>query len=116
MTTTAETLKEMARLTMLSSRISDVQIKNLQYFPLVFFNDVSEVKIEYDLLPDKSISDEPTKCSSLISYYLTIDEPKNDNLGKRFLALEESVRSLFWDDIKVEVYFNGQIKYKSVMV
>jgi hypothetical protein len=106
-------LKEMARLSVLSGRISETQSKNLQYFPLVFFESVKEVKIDYDLTPDKSMGDVPTHSNSLVSYYLTLDESKNDNLEKRYLALEKSVRTLFWTDIVVEVYFNDQIKYKS---
>ena len=41
---TPELLSEMARLTALSGRISDVQIKNLQMFPLVFFDGIPNVK------------------------------------------------------------------------
>jgi hypothetical protein len=106
-------LKEMARLTVLSGRISEAQSKNLRYFPLVFFENVKEVRIDYDLAPDKSMGDTPTHSNSLVCYYLTLDESKNDNLDKRYLALEKSVRTLFWSDIIVEVYFNDQIKYKS---
>lgn len=106
-------LKEMAQLTALSGRISEVQAKNLQYFPMVFFESVKEVKIDYDLAPNKSMGDEPTNSNSLVSYYLILDESKNDNVDKRFLALEKSVRALFWTDVVIEVYFNGQIKYKS---
>ena len=111
---TNELLKEMSRLTMLSGRVSDVQLKNLQYYPLVYFEGVAEVKIDYDLMPQKSISDEePTKCNSLISYYLMLDESKNTDLDKRYLALEKSVQTLFWNDVKIEVYFNNKIVYKS---
>lgn len=111
---TNELLSEMAKLTMLSGRVSEVQLKNLKYYPLVYFDDVTEVKIDYDLMPDKSMGDEPTKCNSLISYYLTLDETKNIELDKRFLALEKSVRYLFWSDVQLEVYFNKKIVYKSI--
>jgi len=113
MISTLELLKEMARLTALSGRVSDVQLKNLQFFPLVFFEGITEVKIEYDLMPQKSIDDEPTKSNSLISYHLTLDELKNSNLEERFLALEKSVRTLFWSDTVLEIYFNKKIVYKS---
>lgn len=113
MTPTLELLKEMARLTALSGRVSDVQLKNLQFFPLVFFEGVTEVKIEYDLMPQKSIEDEPTKCNSLVTYRLALDESKNSNLDERFLALEKSVRTLFWSDTIIEIYFNKKIVYKS---
>jgi len=111
--TTNETLREMARLTALSGRISDVQSKNLQYFPLVFFESVKQVKIDYDLAPTKSMGDEPTQSNSIVSYFIELDESQNSDLDKRFLALEKSVKTLFWTDLVVEIYFNDQIKYKS---
>ena len=122
---TPELLSEMARLTTLSGRISDVQIKNLQMFPLVFFEGIKEVKVDYDLShksdvledPDgKLIVNAPTK-NHYVAYYLTLDESTNtENLDKRHSALEQSVRTLFWNDVSVEVYFNGNIKYKSKKV
>jgi hypothetical protein len=115
----------MARLTTLSGRISDAQIKNLQLFPLVFFNGVKEVKIDYDLghksdvledgLSGKLVINAPTK-NHHVSYYLTLDEAGNTDLNKRYSALEASVRTLFWSDVSVEIFFNGQIKYKSMKI
>ena len=122
---TPELLSEMARLTALSGRISDVQAHNLQMFPLVFFQDVQEVKVDYDLshksdiLEDtdgKLIINAPTR-NNFVAYYIALDESKNtEDLDKRYLALEKSVRLLFWTDISVEVYFNGKIMYKSAKV
>lgn len=114
----------MARLTTLSGRISDVQIRNLKMFPLVFFEAVQEVKIDYDLshksdvLEDTSgnlVINSPTR-NNYVAYYLTLEESKNQDLDKRYEALEKSVRTLFWNDISVEVYFNDKIKYKSAKV
>ena len=122
---TPELLSEMARLTALSGRISDVQIKNLQMFPLVFFNAVEMVEIAYDLshksdvLEDtegKLIINAPTR-NNYVSYYLTLNEIQNiEDLNKRYEALEKSVQTLFWTDLSVEVYFNGKIMYKSKRV
>ena len=119
---TPELLSEMARLTALSGRISDVQARNLQMFPLVFFNDVKEVRIDYDLshksdvLEDtdgKLIINAPTR-NNYVAYYLELDETKNTELlDQRYFALERSVRTLFWTDISVEIFFNGKIMYKS---
>jgi hypothetical protein len=108
-----EILKEMASLTALSGRISSIQIHNLKMFPLVFFDSIDQVRIDYDLAPTKTMDDEPTKNNLLVAYYLTLDESKNQDLDKRYIALEQSVRNLFWSDTIVEIYFNDQIKYKS---
>jgi hypothetical protein len=111
--TTVKLLQEMASLTALSGRISDLQAHNLKIWPLVYFEGVTEIKVDYDLKPEKSMSDEPTFSNSRISYYLTIDESKNTDLEKRYMALEKSVRSLFWSDVVLEIYFNNKITYKS---
>lgn len=103
----------MGQLTALSGRLCDLQIHNLKMFSLVFFEGVTEAKIDYDLTPYKTMDDEPTKNNLLVSYYLTLDESLNKDLPKRFEALENSVRTLFWSDISVEIYFNNNIKYKS---
>ena len=110
---TNEILREMARLTALSGRISDVQEKNLTMFPFIFFDGIKEVKIDYDLAPAKSMDDTPTFINSLISYHLAVDESINNELKERFGFLEAAVRTLFWSDVVIEVYFNDQIKYKS---
>lgn len=107
-------LKEMAQLTVLSGRISEVQVKNLRMYPLIFFNGVVQAKVQYDLSSKKTTEDERPINPSIVSYYLEIDEKENnDSLDKRFEALENSVRTLFWNDITVEVYFNNKIVYKS---
>lgn len=111
--TVMETLSEMAKLTALSGQVCDAQLKNLKNFPFYYFEGLTEVKIEYDLMPQKSIADEPTYSNSTVSYFLTLDESLNHSLENRFTAIEKSVRTLFWSDCVVEVYFNGSIKYKS---
>lgn len=123
MTDTSQIIQEMARLTILSGRVSDVQLKNIKTFPLIFFDNVSEVKIDYDLshkadvteddANNKLVINKPTT-NHYVAYYLELDEASNEDLDKRFKALEESVRTLFWKDVSVEVYFNNKIKYKSL--
>lgn len=108
-----EKIREMAKLTIMSSRINEIQEQNLKMYPLVFFEGVKSVKIEYDFSHKKTVNDEPVIANSLISYYVELDESKNDHLPTRFLMLEGSVRNLFWKDTTVEIYFNDKIVYKS---
>lgn len=106
-------IRDMATLAVLSNRISDFHEKNLKMYPLVFFNGVKSAKIDYDLERHKTVKDEPEINKSLVTYYLEINESENDHLDKRFEAIETSVRGLLWNDITVEVYFNGKIVFKS---
>ena len=108
--TTLEKLREMAQLTAMSGRINEVQEKNLKNFPMVFFDGVSEAKIDYDLSPITT-NEEGTGIIYLgahVKYSLTLNENENKDLNKRFKALESSVRTLFWSDLKVELYLNGK--------
>lgn len=108
-------LKEMATLTLLSNQINEIQMKNMKMFPLVFFNGVKSVKIDYDLAHKKMSGDEPVSNNSIVSYFLDLDETQDNSLlDKRFAHIEGAIRGLFWSDVIVEVYFNKRIVFKSV--
>lgn len=109
-----ETVKEMARLTVLTGKVNDVQLENLKNFPRIAFDGIKEFKVEYDLSHQKTVNDEPVIHNPLISYYLTLDESKNQQaLNLRFEAIEKWVRNLFWKEVLVEIYFNDKIVFKS---
>jgi hypothetical protein len=125
-------IRDMARLSILENKLNDVQLKNLRMFPLVFFNGVTEAKINYDFSVDKpsvhyeienkANSDElgikynfdrPT-VKSMVEYNLTIDESQdNSHLENRFLAIQNAVRHLFWKEVRVTVLFNDRKVYES---
>jgi hypothetical protein len=90
---------------MFSGRISEVHLANLKRFPFMFFNGVIEARLEHDI---STIKETP----STISYDLTLPQ-ENDNLDKRFSALESAVRSIFWKEIQVKLSINSK-EYKSV--
>ena len=114
MSDTKQKLKEMAQLTVFANRISEVQEKNLKMFPFVFFMNVKEVSINYDLGHGVSEDLKEVHHKSFVSYDLTLDDSIVDiNLERRFLALESSVRHLFWNDIRVQIMFNGKRVYES---
>jgi hypothetical protein len=109
-----ETIQEMAKLTVLSGRINELQQKNLKTFPLVYFNGVSKVEVNYDLSTAQGSELGKASNKSSVSYYLTIDEnAPNSNIEKRFEALVSSVKSLFWNNIKITVYFNNLRVFES---
>jgi hypothetical protein len=105
---TLKTIQEMAKLTVFSGRLNELQERNLKTYPFVYFNGVSAAKLDYDLtrIPTEELGKETN--SSRISYHLSInDMTPNDNLDRRFQALVSSVRTLLWADMKVFVYFNN---------
>jgi hypothetical protein len=120
---TAQTIKEMAALVMKTNRITPIHETNMKMYPLIFFNGVTAVKIDYDLhvRDDVEVDDQANKLiikapirNNYVAYYLTVDENSdNSNINKRLEALETSTRTLFWNDVVVEVYINDQIIYKS---
>ncbi len=99
----------MAKLSLVFNKINDIQAKNLQMFPLIFFEGVKSAIIEYDFSNDFNLSNEEKMNKFIISYDITMDEDvENTFLQKRFEALESSVRGLFWKQIKVEIFFNKE--------
>lgn len=118
----AATVKQMAALTMVSNQLTDIQQKNMKMFPLVFFEGVKEARVDYDLSrrhdvdldKDNNLTVKAPLRNNFVAYYLTLDEKaQGESVDRRFKALEASVRSLFWKDVTVEVYFNDKIIYKS---
>jgi len=124
---TEQQIREMAKLSLASNRISEVQEKNLKMYPLIFFDGVKKAEIDYDFTNNQTVETEEDrknleikyKFNKLdtkhfrVSYYLTVDESPNEMIEKRFKALEDSVRNLFWKETKVEVFINGSKKYES---
>jgi len=117
-----DTVRGMAALVVNSNRISEVHEKSMKMYPLIYFDGVTQVKIDYDLSHQSDVSVDKqnniTVKSPLrhcfVSYYLTIDESKLDeNLKKRWAALENSTRTLFWKDLPVKVYFNDRLVFES---
>ena len=117
----------MAKLTMVSNRINDVQERNLKMYPFIFFDGVTSARIDYDFSVTPLVSAEEDKKNLDIQYnlraetnnfkviyYLDIDQNKgNNDLDKRFQALHASINTLFWNGILVEVYFNNNMVYTS---
>ena len=109
MSKTSEMLAEMAKLTALSGRISEIQEVNFKTYPFIYFNGVTKVEIDYDLTTRKSANDEPTTNSSKVTYKIETSE-ENDHIERRCKALQESVKMLLWKDMSVKIYINGKIE------
>ena len=101
-------LQDLTKLVLFSGRLSEVHIKNLQAFPFIYFNaHIDHPKLDYSIeTTDKT---KPT----IFSYSFSFNLESNDQLDKRYKALESAVRSLFWKEVKIEVKINGKEVYKS---
>lgn len=130
---TTQKVRDMAKLVHLSGRISEFHEKNLKQYAFIFFDGVKEASIEYDFSHRPS-NDGPKetpkntqdfykeigraalsmKSDAFVAYKLVIiDDQVHDHMDKRYEALEKSVRSLFWNEVVVKVYINGNIAYES---
>jgi hypothetical protein len=99
-------IKDLTSLGIFSGRISEVHFKNLQSFPFMFFGDLTQVALDYDIGQKK-------EQNSWVSYDLSISK-ENDSLDKRFFALESAVRAIFWKEVVVKISINEKEVYKSV--
>lgn len=103
-----EKLDEMAKLVILSGRISEFHIKNLQRYPMVFFDAVKSVNIEYDL--------EPRGSAHYVHYYLEFQKGHRfKNKIDRLKHLERSVKSITgWADPEVKVFRKYSKSWKEI--
>lgn len=121
-----EQIRAMAKLSLLSNKINSIQEKNLKLFPMVFFQGISSIIIDYDFSNTKPIDFDSDKenievtykfdkftPNFRVTYKIQLNETLNNYLEKRFKALEQSVRGLFWKETKVEVYFNDRLVFES---
>ena len=98
---------DLTKLMIFFGRVPETHIKALKEYPWIFFNDLSEVRLDYSVeTTDKT---KPTK----FSYELHLPWETNDHLDKRYKALESAIRTLFWKEVLVEIKINGQEVYKS---
>jgi hypothetical protein len=98
-------IQDLTKMVMFSGRISEVHMENLKRFPFIFFNGVTKVKLQHDI---STVKNTP----SVISYDIVLDG-ENNHPEKRYLALQDAVRSIFWKEMQVKISINGKEVYKS---
>lgn len=116
-----QTVRDMAKLSMFSNRLSDVQINNLKMYPFIFFEGVQSVKLDYDLDQARHVGTSPNKetleieysisnkiLNHTISYNLKVGGTPQTYLSKRVQALTQAVHDLLWKDIEVKILLNGK--------
>lgn len=125
---TQDQVREMAKLTLMTNKLNPLQEKNLKLYPLIFFNGIKSAKMDFDLSSQQLVdSEENHKTLDVtyqfrkaetnhlrVSYYLDLeDKVENNDIAKRYEALEKSVRNLLWKEIKVQVFIDGKLEYES---
>ena len=88
-------------------RVPEPYIKSIEGYPLIFFNDhTQEPKLEYAVAVKEGEE-------TYFKYDLNLNLESNNSLDKRYKALKDAVRKLFWKEAKVEIRINGEEVYKS---
>lgn len=127
MSNTIEKLQEMAKLTILTNKINEIQELNMKQYAYLFFEGVNSVVIDYNLSNSMDVSSEEDSENLEISYKMEADmksmhvtyrlamEPavQQTHLLTRFQHLEQSIHTLFWKGIIVRVFFNDQKVYET---
>jgi len=102
---TESKVRELAKLSILTNRISEVHEKNLKAYPFIFFNGVKEASVEYDL--------ERGEGNQVSLSLLLNNGADNPFMEKRFEALDTSIKNLFWKEVTVSVKIDGKEVFNS---
>lgn len=98
-----DVLDELRKMTLLTGKLSELHIKNMQVYPFAFFDGVKSVEIQYNIETMESA----VKDRSYIEFHLNCKTKKINHLNKRLEAIEKSIHALLWSDIEVSVFING---------
>jgi len=110
----SKSLQEMAKLVIFSGKITELHEKNMKMYPYVFFEGIQSCHIDYDLSHKQIAYSIESRSNAIVTYSLVIAEDAiNDQIEKRYAALESALRGLFWKDLTVEIIINDIIMYKS---
>jgi hypothetical protein len=98
-------VRELAKLSILSNRISEVHEKNLKAYPFIFFNGVKEANVDYDL---------ERGGKNNVTFSLTlVENADNPSMEKRYEALDTSIKNLFWKEVSIAVVIGGKTVFDS---
>ena len=98
-------VRELAQLSILSNRISEVHKKNMKSYPYIVFNGFVSADVDYDLERGNK---------NFVSYNITLKtDADNPFMEKRLDALDKSIKNLFWKEVGVIIKINGEKKFDS---
>jgi hypothetical protein len=95
-------LKDLNKGVILTGRLSEVHVKNLQNYPFIFFEGVESVEISYNIITDPNQS--LPGVGSVVRFKIKMDKEKNQSImEKRLDALKNSVKHILWPSVSVIV-------------
>jgi hypothetical protein len=107
-------LKDLKTGAILSGRLSEMHVKTLQTAPFIFFDDIAEVSVSYNLVttPEASVPG----LGSMVKFTLSFKEKyKPDQYHeKRLQALIGTVHTILWPEVEVIVVDSDGNNFKDV--
>ena len=107
-------LDDMRRITILTGEISSVHEASLLKWPYIIFDNINDVKINYDL--SKVTFQYLGK--NLREFHIHKSQDKllsQEELDKRSNILKTWAEDMFWPNIEIKVYINEELKFKSII-
>lgn len=104
-TSEAAILNEHRKLMFITGKFSDFQIKNLEMFPQIVFDNIKKIEIKYDIQTNKG--------AGFVEYKVKLFE-KQDSLEKRKEDLTKWVKHLLFKEIEVKVHVSTTRSKKRV--
>lgn len=91
-------LDDLRKMVLVTGQLSSVHVNTLRSAPLVFFDNLDHVKISYNI-------DTENPVSSVVEFQLVFnsDHIKDDIWEKRVDALKNTVKTILWKDIKINI-------------
>jgi hypothetical protein len=88
---------------MVSKNLSDFQTENLRQWPMIFFNYVERVQVEYSFLDTDG-----NFFAGNVTFNITIKGPVGDIVSPA-MHLEAATKLMFWSDTNVVIKINGEL-------
>lgn len=107
-------LKDLKLGAILSGRLSETHVKTLQAAPFIFFDNLAEVSISYNLVTNSEAS--VPGLGSVVKFTMLFQETYKPDAyhDKRVEALVGTVKTLLWPDIDIVIVDSDGKNLKNV--
>lgn len=97
-------LSDIKKGAILTGRLSEVHVKTLQTAPFIFFDNLKEVRITYDLAPEADAAVPGLGSRVSFKLFFLEDQTQSDNLEKRTSALVKTAKNIMWESTEVTIF------------